>query len=169
MPAFRSTDHALSWAFHVSAMSVGGISSLYPGHSRRSPRRYGDLADLNEWERHAQAAAVIRRVDGLAMPYRLAIQVWYGGDRAALSALSGWMCQEAGGLHGRSAYAEMIGNWVCGVARDKAVRRELRVSMAAAREIRKRVANTMAELRDKGYALVDFDLKAAGLVEDDWA
>lgn len=100
-PPFNNVDSAMYWAFEVVSRDIVDISSIY----RRRDQQREHEADLDVWERHGQAGAIIgiaeRHLDADQSAYVLAR---YGKVRTYLERIEMRLAAHLGtGAHPRRA------------------------------------------------------------------
>lgn len=164
-PVFRNVAHALRWAFNVLATAVDSPNILV----QFMPRRSSTLG-LSGWDAHAQAAMILRRVEGLPEAWRCALVLCHADlatREAAARVLVPHIAAGLGaGFHNRRAIQHAALTWAR--TRGYTTRRLadiLNVGYWPARAYVKRVGSVAGQMRDRGEDLLRDQLEEEGVTE----
>lgn len=163
-PPFRSVDSALYWSFRVVAVDIVKISSIY---RRRFPDP--DKPELNVWERHGQAGAILGMAERTLDPHQLTyVLARYGRHDQSRGEMVAHMIAGAGtGVHQRRPYEKV---WLCHVGAAVGLRSIAKDLQAGsnwrhAQDFKGRTLDRLQALHNAVNAKLEPELSEAGLLQ----
>jgi hypothetical protein len=160
---FRSAQAALRWAYQTMAGDICKTSGLYSS----SP---GSGGDLNEREKHAQAAQIVAMIErqlGSGSPGMAYLIMQYGRNATHIGVLVNYAAAGlATGFNSRRGIEKCIRSYCGQTIGIHAIRTDLRISLKSAQDTRRDVFGRMDSLHRITIGQIDEVLRQAGLIAE---
>lgn len=166
---FKNVEHALKWAFGVSA------TVIVKGSGINAMRGSSGSGDLTPHDRHAQAALIIGMAERVLNVNQMAFVLAKFGcalnggehERAVADQLTKVVIASLPtGMHSRRGYEKLIRCHFGAVIGVQAIRKDLACGMADVQKHKKIVNDALSDVWNSAYMTLDANMLEHGLIGD---